>query len=139
MSARGFRNCNPLNIDRHAGTVWQGQAEDQSSDDRFVVFTTVPYGYRAAVKILDRYQKVYGLWTVRDIINRWAPPTENDTRSYANHVAELCGAKPLEHFPLLAARNMRNLLRAMTIHENGSCPYSDTVLDRGIDLARGGA
>lgn len=136
MTARGLRNCNPLNIEK--GTDWQGLTADQP-DERFCTFKTVPYGYRAAVKILDNYQRLHSLWTIRGIINRWAPPGENDTGAYVGAIANACGVSADETFALKHGANTRNILRAMTIHENGSCPYADTVIEKGISLARGDA
>jgi hypothetical protein len=83
---RGIRNNNPGNIDRNT-TKWQGMADDQSSDPRFVVFKTPQAGIRALAKILLTYQNHDGLKTVRGIIGRWAPAVENNTSAYVAAVA----------------------------------------------------
>ena len=45
------------------------------------------YGYRAVWKILQTYYERFCMqnkdYTVRNIITRWAPPTENDTEAVA--------------------------------------------------------
>lgn len=91
-SSRGWRNCNPLNI-RH-GDNWQGLCAKQTDKD-FCQFLTMSWGYRAAVKCLQsyfRYFKQTGKdWTIDNIINRWAPPSENSTSAYVRRVCELMG------------------------------------------------
>lgn len=134
MTARGIRNCNPLNIKKVAGVVWKGQTADQP-DETFVTFQTVPFGFRAAVKILDNYQRLHALWTIDGMIRRWS---STDQDAYVAHVAWACGVGPHDTYALNHGMNTRNMIRAMCVQENGSCPYSNIVLDKGIDLARGG-
>ena len=64
MTSRGLRNNNPLNIEKTKGrTPWQGEIVP-SKDNRFAQFTTMAYGYRAAFKLLNNYQRNYGLVVV---------------------------------------------------------------------------
>lgn len=77
---RGIRNNNPGNI-RHSPTKWLGQSEVQLDKD-FVTFDEMKYGVRAICKILQTYQTKYHLQTVEQIIERWAPPSENNTAAY---------------------------------------------------------
>ena len=88
---RGQRNNNPLNI-RHSADRWQGACKEQK-DKSFVQFETMAYGYRAAWRILETYWKrmhAQGVaFNVRNIIGRWAPPTENDTQAYIRTVLKI--------------------------------------------------
>lgn len=88
---RGIRNNNPLNI-RRSATHWQGARKEQT-DKSFVQFSSLAYGYRAAWKILQSYYERFcrqgQQFTVRNIISRWAPPTENDTEAYIIGVLKL--------------------------------------------------
>lgn len=78
---RGIRNNNPGNI--RWGSDWKGLKKDgKQQDPSFCVFETPEYGIRALAKLLQNYQLLYGLNTPRKIINRYAPPTENETVSY---------------------------------------------------------
>lgn len=126
---RGLRNNNPGNI-RH-GSDWQGLAAVQS-DPSFATFVSPEYGIRAMAKLLQNYQTVYGLNTVRQIISRWAPPTENDTGSYVNHVAELLGVHPDQSISVASALPV--LIPAIVRHENGVQPYSAGTIAKGIAL-----
>lgn len=125
---RGLRNNNPLNI-RHSSDEWQGAATTQT-DTAFVQFQSMAYGYRAAWKILDTYcltfRRERRAYNVRNIIARWAPPTENDTEAYVKTVVKLSGLGGNENVPRpLRRRNFERLektarlIAAMTSVENG--------------------
>ena len=87
---RGIRNNNPLNI-RRSADKWQG-LKAQQEDREFFQFSEMKWGWRAAFRLLcHTYYKKYGLKTIRAIINRWAPPKENDTQYYIRSVAERTG------------------------------------------------
>lgn len=90
---RGVRNCNPLNIVH--GSKWKGLRPVQT-DPRFCQFVSMPYGWRAALIILRNY--ISGMNgkrppcdTIEKIVNRWAPPTENNTSAYVKSVATAVG------------------------------------------------
>lgn len=90
---RGVRNCNPLNIER--GTKWKGLRPEQT-DKRFCQFVSMQYGWRAGLVILRNYIKGNNAArkpfdTIEKIINRWAPPKENNTSSYIKAVCEDVG------------------------------------------------
>lgn len=84
MSTRGIRNNNPANIRR--GCNWKGLAEKQT-DKEFCQFVTMTWGVRALLVTLRTYVKKYNLHTVREIITRWAPPSDgNNTEKYIEFV-----------------------------------------------------
>lgn len=93
LQPRGLRNCNPLNIKRTAD-LWQGLAEEQP-DPTFFSFKSVDWGYRAAFVLMRTYINKYRLTTVEEIIQRWAPPGDNnDTAMYIRMVCCLTGFGP---------------------------------------------
>ena len=122
---RGLRNNNPLNI-RHSADRWQGARKEQT-DPSFVQFKTMAYGYRAAWRTLQTYYERFCMqskpFTVRNIIERWAPPTENDTEAYIRTVLKLSGIGGKEN--LLPPANassygrLSKLMGSMTVMENG--------------------
>ena len=123
--SRGMRNNNPLNIRRTSDKKrWQGQLMETEEKD-FCTFATMPYGYRAAWILLDNYQ----LWMVqhaktyciRNIIRRWAPATENNTRAYINRVCKLTNIKAddILKAPFLDTDKFIQIIAAMTCVENG--------------------
>lgn len=128
---RGERNHNPGNIRRVPGVHWQGESPVQS-DDAFVTFAAPEFGFRAIARILRSYQK-RGLCTINQIINRWAPPNENDSVAYVNHVAEYCGVDPDEILDL--GTFLPKIIHAITVHENGVFNYTEQQIQAGISLA----
>lgn len=128
---RGLRNNNPGNI-RADGTQWQGMAPTQTDSD-FVQFVSAEYGIRALARTLSTYFDNYGLNTVAGIINRWAPPSENDTASYVEDVASQMNVDP--NAPLDLTTDLPALVRAIIRHENGVQPYSDQTIANGIAMA----
>lgn len=131
---RGIRNNNPGNI--RWGDDWRGLVPDaQRTDKSFCQFTSTEYGIRAMIIILRNYQRKRGLKTVADIINRWAPPVENNTLAYINSVAKSVGVKPYQAIDVMDSRVMIPLLEAIITHENGVQPYGFDVLVKAIDLA----
>jgi hypothetical protein len=138
---RGVRNHNPGNIERQDGVKWQGMAADQSSDSRFVVFESAPWGIRALACTLCTYQdhrraaNGSRIDTVREIIQRWAPPVENHTTNYVNHVSRLIGRDPDAKIDVHDYPTMRALVTAIITHENGDNPYNKATLREGLALA----
>lgn len=115
---RGLRNNNPGNI-RKSKTVWQGEVVP-STDRSFKQFKSMPYGYRAMIKLLQNYSRLNGCHTLRTMISRWAPPSENDTRSYISTVSKLTGIDPDKQINVDDRRTMCNLAAAMSYVENGA-------------------
>jgi hypothetical protein len=128
---RGIRNNNPANLENN-GIPWQGLAPVQS-DSRFYQFQTPEYGIRAAARVLKTYQNKYGINTVRGVIERWAPPHENNTDSYVNHVASVLGVGPDDSINIAAY--LVPLTEAIIVHENGQNPYSMAQIVGGVALA----
>lgn len=130
-SLRGFRNNNPLNIER-TNDKWKGMSADQSGDDRFVVFDSVEYGIRAAAVILSNY-RARGVYTLSGIINTWAPSSDdNNTAAYIEHVSQEIGIAPFEE---VRPSQYANLIAAMIKHENGFNPYTLAFIESGVAMA----
>ena len=90
---KGIRNNNPGNI-KIGPSNWQGKIPvSQNTDGVFEQFTSLQYGIRASLVLLQNYF-VNGYNTVRKIINRWAPGSENPTSRYIDFVANGLGVDP---------------------------------------------
>lgn len=131
MTARGIRNNNPGNIRR--GQKWQGLSPLQT-DNEFCVFSRPEYGIRALCRVLRTYQAKYGLRDVRSIINRFAPPSENNTESYIHSICLKLDVTPDTPIDLCEKGIMMNMLKAIIKHENGEQPYADKQILYGIEL-----
>jgi hypothetical protein len=132
MSARGLRNNNPGNI-RH-GSPWQGLSQVQP-DTAFCRFDEPEWGIRAMARILLAYQAKRGRNSVRQIIDRWAPPNENDTEAYIQAVAKRLGVAADDQIVVKRYDVMRPLVEAIIKHENGSQPYTADQINEGLRRA----
>lgn len=130
---RGIRGNNPGNIEV-TGERWQGQT---GSDGRFATFDTPQAGIRALARNLLTYQERHGLNTVQAIVNRWAPPRENDTGAYVQAVARALGVEPDATLSLRDPQTLQRLAEAIIHHENGRQPYPEAVVRAGVDAALG--
>lgn len=133
QTPRGIRNNNPGNI--RWGADWQGLKKDgKSQDPSFCVFTSPEYGIRALAKLLKNYQRLYGLNTPRKIINRYAPPNENQTQAYIQSVAQQLGVQPDTPVDLNEEATMVVFVKSIIRHENGIQPYDTDTILKGIRL-----
>lgn len=118
---RGIRNNNPLNI--RIGNSWQGEVE-HPTDTEFEQFVNMFYGCRAAFMLLRRYMLRYHLVTITDIISRWAPASENNTRRYIDAVVERSGFSAVKALDFYNAGEMLKLFQSMSLVECGCViPY----------------
>lgn len=144
---RGIRNYNPGNIRHTQGIRWQGTAPNQT-DSQYVQFINPRWGIRAIARVLITYQDKRRaadgspIDTVREIIERWAPPSENNTDAYVISVARALGLDPdVASVDVYDFEIMRALVTVIIRHENGSGPlpggrwYGDTIIADGLALA----
>lgn len=132
--ARGIRNNNPGNLEFSKTNPWAGQTGD---DGRFAKFETPEHGIRALGRNLLSYQR-QGIDTVNDIINRWAPPDDNNnTSAYIEAVCAQLGVTPDQPLDASNPDTLKALCAAIIHHENGSQPYSDQQLSTGVSAAIG--
>ena len=131
--ARGIRNNNPGNI--RIGINWLGRVVP-GKDLSFVEFKSMPYGVRALyIDLINKHKS--GLRTIRDIIYKYAPPTENLTNAYIASVAQ---SMKLGANTIFAptAKNFTALAKAIVKHENGKDANMVLASDyaAGLALAR---
>ena len=114
---RGLRNNNPLNI-RISNNNWKGKVVP-SKDPMFETFESMEYGIRAAFIIIRNYIKKYNLKTVGKIIQRFAPPTENNLLNYISYVGMYSGLDRCDEVSFENKEQMVKLLHAMSFYEIG--------------------
>lgn len=122
--ARGIRNNNPGNIRK--GIKWLGRVEP-GKDAAFIEFQSMPYGIRALyIDLINKHKS--GLKTVRDIIYRYAPPSENLTDAYVASVAKEVGIPANAIFEPKAS-TFKKFAAAVARHENGKDANLITTAD----------
>jgi hypothetical protein len=133
MVSRGIRNNNPGNI-RRSSTKWQGLTLIQPDPD-FCTFIAPRWGIRAIARVMLTYSNQHGLHTIRGLVERWAPPSENNTAAYVAAVSGAAGLDPDAEIDVEQAAVMLALVKGIILHENGENPFADSVIDDGIHLA----
>lgn len=143
---RGFLNNNPGNMDR-GEPPWNGEIRDvaQCQNDvqraelthgRFCVFIDAQHGIRALVHNLWAYRDRLGAKSIRDYINRWAPPNENNTAGYIQRVCDSVGVGPDDPVDISQRPVIRALVEGIISVECAGNPYEGTgTIDEGLTLA----
>jgi hypothetical protein len=136
---RSVRNNNPGNILR-TNIAWDGlQAQDamtpeQQSEDRFCVFATPKWGFRALARDLNtKWHR--GLHSVRQIMTVYAPTSENDTGAYIAAVCRMTGIGPDDRLQLDDPAQLASFCRAIAVYESGCWMFSDDDLVEGVRMA----
>lgn len=126
---RGMRNKNPMNL-KDSSIDWEGET-GRNKDPVFEEFKNHSSGIRAGAKLLINYQKLYGLNTVRGLINRYAPPSDNNpTNIYVDSVASRAGVDPDE--PIQVKDHLLLLVKGIINFEIGQTPFSDDYIYQSI-------
>lgn len=129
VSPRGLRNNNPGNLRWSAANNWTGQTGHDAAG--YAIFSEARWGVRALARNLRSYSN-RGLRSVRAIIERWAPASENDTAAYVAAVARALRVSP--DLPLDVGARLVDLAAAIIHHENGRQPYARADLAAWVHL-----
>lgn len=78
------------------------------------------WGYRAMFVLLHTYRIRYGCRTLRQMINRYAPPSENHTENYIRAVATAAKVSPDQPLDTKSRETMVPIVSAMSVVENGA-------------------
>ena len=115
---RGIRNNNPGNLN----FVGQAGASLERPGGRFAAFGSAQDGLNALANQLDLYRR-RGIDSVRSIIGKWAPPSENNTEAYIARVSKQMGVGADARLNLADPAVMSSIMDAIIRHENGQNPY----------------
>lgn len=130
---RNWRNNNPGNIEYGDFTRSHGAI---GTDGRFAIFPDLATG-RAAKEALFFEGKNYKDKTVAEAVNRWAPPSENNTGSYIANLAGAAGVDPNTPLASLDPGQRAAMMQAMERVE-GMKPGKVTVVQAPQRMAEGG-
>ena len=77
--------------------------------------------------LLDTYKRRHGCNTLRQMITRWAPPSENDTESYIQTVAKRSLVSADSPISTDNKEIMVPIVKAMSLVENGKAAVDAEV------------
>ncbi|MGP3594307.1 hypothetical protein [Vagococcus sp. WN89Y] len=123
---KGIRNNNPGNLRNAPNTVGYSGG--------FPTFASSSDGLSALARQLTLYGG-RGKNTLNEIISTYAPPQENNTQAYIDHVSEITGFKPGQRLDLSDPVVMQALMAAIVKHENGTQPYSSEEIQNSVSNA----
>lgn len=132
---RGERNCSPGNLRYDKKIHWHGLAQPPQDDGGYCIFTTALWGIRALARDLLVANEDDGLKTVMEIIDRFAPASENNTAAYIEAVCDAMGVEPDKSLDLTDAGQLQVFAHAVILHENGRCIYPDSLISQAVQLA----
>lgn len=95
-------------------------------------------GLQAMAKLLGNYAQ-RGLTSIAQIINKYAPPNENNTQAYIATVARAMGVDPNAPLNLKDPATLQRLMSAMIKVENGYSPYGEGVISSAVRSVLGRA
>lgn len=123
---RGMRNNNPGNI-RISSSAWKGKVPvSKNTDGAFEQFESYVWGTRALIILLRNYINRDKLNTIRKIVAKYAPPSENHTDKYAKWVATQTGIG-IDQEISASQQYLRPLVKAIGRYENGTDAIDDDL------------
>lgn len=120
-STRGMRNNNPGNIKYGAFAKSRGAIGQDAQG--FAIFPFMEDGEAATKSLLGSYFS-RGHDTIRKVISRYAPSSENNTDAYINAVSKRIGVGADDR---LSASHINSLASSIFRHENGAA-YSGSPM-----------
>ncbi|EBN0302028.1 hypothetical protein ADQ42_19205 [Salmonella enterica subsp. enterica serovar Newport] len=122
---------NPANL-RYAA----GYETANTRSGKFAVFPSLDEGVLAAAKQLQIYG-TKGINNIHDIISKWAPSNENNTKAYIGHVVNATGRSEFEKLNLNDTRTLAKLITAMSVKEGAGFRLSEEKVTQIINNAGG--
>ncbi|EBV2307238.1 hypothetical protein DN242_17380 [Salmonella enterica subsp. enterica serovar Reading] len=122
---------NPANL-RYAA----GYETANTRSGKFAVFPSLDEGVLAAAKQLQIYG-TKGINNIHDIISKWAPSNENNTKAYIGHVVNATGRSEFEKLNLNDIRTLAKLITAMSVKEGAGSRLSEGKVIQIINNAGG--
>ncbi|EBB9143704.1 hypothetical protein J9T78_000880 [Salmonella enterica] len=122
---------NPANL-RYAA----GYETANTRSGEFAVFPSLDEGVLAAAKQLQIYG-TKGINNIHDIISKWAPSNENNTKAYIGHVVNATGRSEFEKLNLNDTRTLAKLITAMSVKEGAGSRLSEGKVIQIINNAGG--
>lgn len=120
----GILNNNPGNIEfrNQAGAKLYSPNPDKPG--RFAIFPSQEEGLYQIGRQMQLYDS-RGVSTIRKMLEKYAPPTENKTNDYIDFVAKLSGYDPDKPVDMTDPKLVSALIKAVVRKEVGTAPYTD--------------
>jgi len=128
-----LKQNNPGNIVINSNINWIGEV---NSNNKYVAFSNMSYGFRAMYKILISYNNNYGDNTINKIINRYSSKHDDNYKDFLVKKMNIDIDESIND-----DSDYRDLIYYMTIFENGykecESKYNDVIHDMYKDIEYG--
>lgn len=115
-------NSNPGAIRFNPKNKWVGQVGERNG---FVVFSEPKFGARAMLIIIKK--RVREGKTLAQVVNTWAPPSENNTQNYIRFVQSKTGISPNQK---VRHDQIVTITQAIIQFEGSKLKFSDAELSK---------
>lgn len=133
---RGLSLNNPFNLMDNTTFQWEGQLQPTGDPDRRLAqFDTVDHGLRAGFKNLVNQGRIHRLNTWAQIIPKYAPPNENDTKAYMAAIVKGTGVAANTPLDFDNLDFLETAGKCFIMQEQGTCPFTDEQIAQAISEA----
>lgn len=123
---RGMDCNNPMNLETTSLFRWKGELRPTVDPEEVLCdFVSTFFGIRAGALDLYNQQILHGLKTWREIINKYAPPSENDTEAYIQAVCKATDVRADDVIDLSDPAFLVKAVHAVIHQEQGKDPFND--------------
>jgi hypothetical protein len=129
-NTRAERNNNPGNLEFRG----QNGAVPEEGEGRFAKFQSASDGVAALVRQLQLYGN-RGLDSIKEIVEKYAPASENDTQAYIAALTKKLGVGANDTLDLNDPGTLSGLVRGISKHEAGRDFLSDQDVMTGLRTA----
>lgn len=122
---RNLRNSNPGNI--RYGDFAKSHGAIGQDKEGFAIFPDAVTGSKAMTSLLENYIGKQGRNTLRSIINKYAPSTENDTTGYIAKASKMIGIGADEPINPNDKQKISDIAKQMTKIEGSPSAYVESI------------
>lgn len=132
--SRGIDCNNPFDLEVATDYRWIGEIRPTNDPDGVLcTFDTIEHGLRAGFLDLHNQQVLHGLSTIDTIIQKYAPPSENDTEAYKAAMVKATGTPGNEPVNLSDPSTLALWGKAVIMQEQGLFPYTDDQITQAVN------
>lgn len=136
MTTRGLTLLNPMNLMTTPAFTWKGELKPTTDPDgRLCQFDNITDGIRAGALNLLAYNIKDGCKTIRQIITRYAPASENPTDNYIAFISDWVGVDSDEQIDLATLAIIYAVISGIIHFEQGANACKPAQIQQGITEA----
>ena len=129
---KGIALNNPFDLEVNPNIQWEGEIPTTDPTGIFCQFSTPYFGIRAGMMDLRNQQVLHGLNDIEQIIEKFAPPSENNTLAYVSAIVAALKVGSRDPINLSDPSFLAKFGKAVIVQEQGYNPYPDTLINQAV-------